>query len=230
MIFLSCLWLLRSICFETQANPIHLDHTQVNYPISNGYLNRDVYSIESVEGVDKNGRGSRIYHSYFQTKPERGCCYQYNRGYDYRGNFTGNITLSLPEDTNNIQEEYLSISLKASDGNLPRAELAAGDVSTQSSDIPKFIAFSNISRPSATVYPPKTKNYPWYVINHLNLNVRSLTDKESLQKLLIIYNWGEDKFAQKLIKGIVGVSSSLDTYSYRDGVLKGTLLKCYLSR
>jgi len=208
--------------FEIQADPVNLDMKSFAYRVTTGRENRDIYSIEKVTGIEKNTGRKNNYEKYSESSGPQSLSYLFHRDNQKGNSFGGNISLSLPQSMDNLTEEYLSLSIMATDGSLPRKEVPIDGINTPSAEIPAFISLSNITRPTAPAYPPRKKDYKWYVINHLNASLKSISSPGNLQRILELYNWSERPSFKKFISELISVSSEVKSFIRGSTFLKGT--------
>src|SRR5262249_10799330 len=66
-----------------------------------------------------------------------------------------------------------------------------------------------LKKPTSPLRPPMGKGALWSLISHLSLNYLSLVDggKEALQQILKVYNFTNSSFSEKMIQGIIRLSS-----------------------
>ncbi|NQY74306.1 MAG: type VI secretion system baseplate subunit TssF, partial [Candidatus Margulisbacteria bacterium] len=208
--------------FAMGAEPIHLDHTKFEYPLRLGKYHVDVYKIEKMEGISKKGGLRKNYRNYSQVSLDYKAPYSFNRKQNHLGQYSGSLSVEVPESLGDSTEEYLSISLSATNGNLPRQELSIGDIINASSEIPGFILATNITRPTATLYPPDAKDYTWYVINHMNVNLMNLCENETFLKMLDLYHWQENTFLKTLKNKFFSISSKSRSFLHQRALYRGT--------
>jgi type VI secretion system protein ImpG len=77
-----------------------------------------------------------------------------------------------------------------SNGFLPSAYLEVGSIK-EPVNFPSGIEASNLTLPSEVLECPERQNYLWSLIAHLTVSYTSISEAESLKKLLSLYNWGK---------------------------------------
>jgi len=206
--------------FTLQANPINLDLKSFEYEITTE-KNRDIYSVDEVVGIEKNTGKRSSYRPYTDSLNSNQIPYIFRRHQNKQNTYGGVISVDLPDSIAHIREEYLSISLQVTDGNLPRHEVPINGISIVSGDFPRYIMVTNITRPSSTLYPPDKKDHLWYVLNHLNTNMTSLCQGDNLKKILELYIWTPNSPYKKLIDSLISVSSESASFIINNAYTRG---------
>jgi len=166
-------------------------------PDLNRRKSREIYSVNSVIGVDENRVQQYHYipvtsYDILDTNdPE----YEYKRFYSItrRDNPSDmadtHIRLFGPSlDQENFPRETLSIEATQSNGFLPAKYLEVESI-TEPIDIPAGVAVKNITAPTDVLPYPDRQNYLWALISNLSLSYQSLAETENLKTLLSLYNW-----------------------------------------
>ena len=91
----------------------------------------------------------------------------------------------FPKETLSIEDAILS------NGFLPAKYLEVGAIK-EGINFPQGITVANITAPSEVLHCPERQNFLWALVSHLNLSYTSLTEKETLQSVLSLYNWSQD--------------------------------------
>jgi type VI secretion system protein ImpG len=121
-----------------------------------------------------------------------------------------------------FQEEYLSVSIRATNGPLPRQELQEGSICNPSSDFPNFSDFANFTRPSSPLAAPDAAHYLWHVLAHLNMNYRSLCQEGVLKEILSLYDWSRRSANRKLVEGLLKARAEKKRFLVGSQLLSGT--------
>ncbi len=166
-------------------------------PDLNRRKSREIYSVNSVIGVDENRVEQYHYipvtsYDILDTNdPE----YEYKRFYSITRRENNSdmadsyIRLFGPSlDQENFPRETLSIEGTLSNGFLPAKYLEVESI-TEPIDIPAGVAVKNITAPTDVLPYPERQNYLWALISHLSLNYQSLANTDNLKTLLSLYNW-----------------------------------------
>jgi type VI secretion system protein ImpG len=203
--------------FTTLAEPIQLDQTSTEYPITPDARRPKQVEIYSIENVSSISKEDKITYSPF-----------YGNQHTIQTNHFWHITHKSSIDSasstyisftdadfnfTNETDQIISIEAKCSNGNLPSVlPFGAGEPYLQLSSakapllsIQTLIPFTNHHRPRVG------KETTWKLISHLSLNYLSLCDsekgKESLQEMLRLYNIKGLFESNKLIDSIIKVNS-----------------------
>ncbi|MGE3628911.1 MAG: type VI secretion system baseplate subunit TssF [Sandaracinaceae bacterium] len=187
--------------FDISADPIARDTRQHEYLLRGAGVNplhMEVYDVKNVTGLLANRRGRREYtpfysyehvqrprneQAFFLTRRARS---PIDEGLDTY------LTVLTPADVEpDFDEETLSIDLLCSNRSLP-AELRAGDISVPTPRSPTIARFRNLTQVTRPVRPPIGSELHWRLVAHLALNVRTLSNADSLRSLLGLYNFHAD--------------------------------------
>lgn len=191
--------------FETDAEPIAVDHRQVQYrvrPSGNDRTSCEIFSIDNVVGFrayekDRRFEIERTYPAFesFHHEVEMACrreqVYYRQRltATTDQAGFEHAITFVLHDGEQVVPaEEAMSIRLTCFNRAMA-TELAVGDIDLATDSSPSFVQFSNVTRPTAPVYPPVDGALNWNLISNLSLNYMSLLDKNALGLILQIYDY-----------------------------------------
>ncbi|MFH1095974.1 MAG: type VI secretion system baseplate subunit TssF [Candidatus Desantisbacteria bacterium] len=199
--------------FPRDAEPIRLDHLKTRYKIVTDLVNPqylEVHSVVSVEGIIS---GSHQRHKYkpfysFRHKTEEG-----DEGYYYNltretspwGGWDTYLSFVCPKNTTLLQET-ISIELICTNGDLAK-RVGIGDICRPTQDVPGFVSFSNITKPTLSLHMELGKNLEWRFISHLALNFVSITNSEALKNLLELYNVANTEANHRRIAGILEVTA-----------------------
>lgn len=138
--------------------------------------------------------------------------------------------------SNNSLNQTISLKLTCTNKNLPSG-LNVGDIS-----IPKFSTsnritkFKNITIPSISYPPPIKKDFLWRLISNMSLNYLSLSDKNSLKKLIETYDFYgafDSKQREKTLynlEGIVSISHTSCEYIDKGFPIRGINIKLVLDK
>jgi type VI secretion system protein ImpG len=166
-------------------------------------LNRDphhteIYSVNSVTGVDQRGSTRIHYDPFFafthlNKPPEEQRYYSVRRDRSPLDNAIDTyLSILRPADVPpDLEERVLSLELTCTNRLLP-AELRPGDICQPTSGSPTVASFRNITRVTRPTRPPIGAEKHWRLVSHLALNTRSLADAGVLSSLLTLYNVHEE--------------------------------------
>jgi type VI secretion system protein ImpG len=226
--------------FPHEADPIYLDHRQVEYKVtpSGGHPDHyQVYSVNSVTGFAPGTVERKEYFPFelFVSQTEGAPVYYVNRRPSaIRPEPEAYLSVAYPPNSEPPQPETLSIDLMCTNANLPE-NLKYGDISEATDSSPELCEFRNILPPTAQVQPPLGKNLLWRFLSHLSLNLLSLADVDSLKALLKLYIFpdGRDRTAimanEKRIEGIVGFESEMVDRLVKGMVIRGQDMRLKVS-
>lgn len=206
--------------FPHSATPIRINHTSSSYPLmADGLLGSacDIYSIDSVQMVNKTEEGSAVtdffpYYSlrHGEAESRKGHYWLAQReelmapGHEYA------LTM-VDRDFSPIDAEggTASVRLTCTNRNLPHGlpyGRASGDLSTESA-IGNF-PIRMLRRPTLSYRLANDARRQWGLIAHLALNHRSLTQEglPALSAMLRLYAQQDSTISQRLIDGVTALS------------------------
>ncbi len=213
--------------FKHRADPIRLDHTELEYqivPDARRPAGFEVYSIDKVNASTPSGSNKEYLPFYGLTHEHQdsenhafwmGTRRSAKLGYQERDEGT-DVFLSLVDlefNPNSPDDRTLSLSLTCSNRDQP-AKLPYNQ------EHPKLQCVENappcekirfITQPSRTVRPSLRNNARWRLISHLNLNHLSLTGGESattsLKEMLRLYDFKDSSVTKGLVESILSVNA-----------------------
>jgi type VI secretion system protein ImpG len=207
--------------FAQTAEPILLDQTRYEYPITpdarrlNG---TEIFSIDSVDSIDSDTRQTISFEPFYAYHPRRQreseqCFWLAHRRPSSRLNDDGtDLSLSLVDlSLRPIRPDVDTLTVRTTCTNrdlpvrLPFGN-EAGDFELEGAAAVKRIIA--LKKPTAPLRPPTGKGALWSLISHLSLNYLSLAEggKDALQQILRVYNFTNSNFSEKMIQGITSVS------------------------
>ena len=216
--------------FTRTAEPVRLTHKRYEYPVVADVSSRygtEVYSVDSVEGMDASNGERYEYLPLYSFKHEKtGRSFTASRRVLGSGRPETYITVS---DNSKFREQSLSCEIAASNGHIPRAYLQIGSITTPGPECPSYVSLRNITRPTRMLVPPDRDAYQWSLISHLAMNYSSLADTDVLRRLLSLYEWTHDESNKRKIKGLE-VESCKPAEMVRQGALmRGTEFKLLMN-
>ena len=213
--------------FDHQADPIKLDHTQIEYqviPDARRPIGYEVYSVDKVTastasneeidyhpfyGLNHELQDSENHPFWFSNRrSSKMSNYERDDGTDMFLNL-----IDLEFNPNIPEDRTLLIQTKCSNRDL-------AEKLPYSSDQPKLQCVDSappcekilcITQPTQTVRAPLRNHARWRLISHLNLNYLSLTGGDdatkSLKEILRLYDFKESSVSRALIESISTVKA-----------------------
>ncbi|HLP40825.1 MAG TPA: type VI secretion system baseplate subunit TssF [Fibrobacteria bacterium] len=216
--------------FPSHSEPVNLNHRHFEYPLYADVSKRaEIYEVVSVTGVDKATGAMRPFHKFNEfrhqvlAKGDRAVdsWFQVRQEAKPKNRFQTYISVGTHKPVKTITEEYLSVTILATNGNLPREEVPENGIVNPHADFPTFFHFTNFTRPTVPVQPPKSEHYLWYVLAHMNMNYRSLCQKGNLKEILSLYDWTHSAVNRKMIDGVMGASAGKRNFLMAGQLLAG---------
>lgn len=128
----------------------------------------------------------------------------------YKKGISGKRELYITTNDNHcageLHNEVLSIEAWCTNGNIPREEMNEGSLSVPGNNIPDFVSFTNITKPTHPVYPPYDKDYLWLILSQLYSDYNIFFSVETLKSALSIFNWPGSKGCKERISAITDIS------------------------
>lgn len=211
--------------FKKITEPILCTGKRIEYQITadSHYSSTVTHSLISVTGANEKTGERFTYEPVHRVVGEKN---KWTYSTRYKTGISGKrevfITTGNPQiSENGFHEEILSIEAWCTNGNTPREEMGEGFLSIPGTDIPDFVSFTNITRPSVPVCPPEGKDYLWLLLSQLNAGYQSFSSAEILKTYLSLYNWSSSKSTEERINAICDVK--IDTFNsiYEGAFLKG---------
>jgi type VI secretion system protein ImpG len=184
--------------FARDADPIRVDHQSMEYrirPSGRNSSHYDIFSIDKVESRSQGMASSRIYSSaasfeHVDSKSNIVGHYQkrlkssvVNRGFETYITFGGQKNVS-----EKLAKETISLELTCTNRQLPE-RLKAGDICIPTATSPEFVTFSNITSPTAPIYPVLGEGLQWQLISNMSLSYSTLTNPDMLRKVIAAYDF-----------------------------------------
>jgi type VI secretion system protein ImpG len=208
--------------FAQTAEPILLDQTKYEYPITpdaRRLSGMEIFSIDAVDSIDADTRQIVSFEPFYSFHPgkqrnQKQCFWLAHRRPSSRPNDEGtDMSLSLVDlSLRHLRPDtdILNIHTTCTNRDLP-ARLPfgneTGDFELEGASAVKRIVA--LKKPTVPLRPPMGKGALWSLISHLSLNYLSLVEggKQSLQQILRIYNFTNSSFSENMIQGITSLSS-----------------------
>lgn len=210
--------------FAKRAEPIRLTHFDSSYavvPDARRPLAHEVYSIDSVTGIDQNGQMLEIkpFYSFHHSGSIEGRGYWHASRRDSRseselGRGT-ELDLSIVDLEFNPLEPgswTIDIETTCTNRNLPsRMRFGGGRPRLQLEKGGAVSQVSCLTKPTTPLRPSLGQGMRWRAVSHLSLNHLSLVDDAqgaaALRELLQLYDFRGDEITANSIAGLLQVSS-----------------------
>jgi type VI secretion system protein ImpG len=215
--------------FEQTAEPIPLTRTKHEYRVVPDVARPDgceVYSIDSVSGVDPSSGAPTEYRPFYGVR----------HGADGPGAFWHGTRRPSARDGDRGTEVYLNLVDLDFDPRVPSEPTLVVRTTCTNRDLPaRLQRFGDamaidlegaaplkrvraVRSPTLPLRPPHRRGRFWRLVSHLNLNHLSITDpdegREALQEVLRLYEFTDPAVdpqhaavVRQVIEGITGVSS-----------------------
>lgn len=203
--------------FDMEADPIVVNQLESEYLLrpllkQDGHI--EVYSVEYVEGITREGRYTYVPFTSFKHRggmlrhdaPER---YFHTR---VRKNASGlhDTWLILGgkiwNKNEQLEAETLSLRVTGTNGMLPRKALRNARIRELSNSNGNISKVQNLCSPTMPCYPPTEDRFFWRLLSHLSPNYLSLMNAEVLRGTLALYDWTENELNRRRLDGIIDVS------------------------
>lgn len=210
--------------FKRMAEPIRIDHRRTEYqvlPDVRRPWGMEVYGIESVQRVRRNGRDEEIADipAFFGlthghgSEPAGGHWYEHRRPSTRADDSGTDLFLALADTSLNPATpagDTLSVEVTCTNRDLPgRLPFGggSGDFELEAGGTVARVAV--LRKPTPTVRPELRGGTQWRLISHLALNHLSIvgSGRDALLELLSLYNIDDRQATRQQIAGITGVAS-----------------------
>ena len=208
--------------FKQRADPIKLDHTQMEYqvvPDSRRPIGYEVYSVDKVTASTSTGEDID-YHPFYGLNHEyqdaenhafwfanRRASKMSNAERDEGTDIFLNL-VDLEFNPNIPEDRTLTIQTTCSNRDLPaKLPFSADQPQLQGVDCaPPCETIHCLTQPTQTVRAPLRNHARWRLISHLNLNHLSITGggdaTQALKEILRLYDFKESSVTRALIESI----------------------------
>jgi type VI secretion system protein ImpG len=202
--------------FPAQSEPVNLNNRHFEYPLfADSKRKMEIYEVTGVLGIDKSTGAQRTFHKFSDFRHQvlakgggaEDSWWQTRQEAQAKNRYQTYLTVGSQKPVPALSEEYLSVSILATNGSVPREDVLENGIVNPHADFPNFCHFTNFTRPTVPVYPPKSEHYLWYVLSHMNMNYRSLCQKGNLKEILSLYDWTHSAVNRKMIEGVMGASA-----------------------
>lgn len=213
--------------FSQRADPIKLDHTELEYQIVADVrrpLGFEVYSVDKVVGTTSSGNKKEYLPFY-------GLCHQHQDNEDHAFWLATRRSAKLGyQERDEGTDVFLSLVDLEFNPNIPEDRTLSLQLTCSNRDQPAKLPFNTdqpklqcvdsappcskihcITQPTATVRPPLRNQARWRLLSHLNLNYLSLTGgndaTEALKEIFRLYDFRESSVTRGLIDSIFSVNA-----------------------
>ena len=223
--------------YEARAEPISLNHKHFEYlAMPDSGPSAEIFEVQDVMGIDKATGKRQTYHRFHAFRHiamnagenMNGGWYQIRTEREGKGGTRTWLSLGREGSVERWEEEYLSIGILATDGNVPREHVLENSLKNPAAGFPTFLHFTNYTRPSVPIAAPRSQHYLWYVLSHLNLGMRSLCEDGILKEALSLYDWSRSAVNRKMLDGFTGVESKRRAFLIAGQLAHGTEIKVTL--
>jgi type VI secretion system protein ImpG len=212
--------------FKQVALPIRLAHEKVQYPIYHDISTKsttEVFSVDSVIGVNDRGDSETIYHPFYSIahyahNEDRDAYWHARRVPSPRKGDRGmDVCLSFTDSgmaNARPQCATLTVNTTCTNRDLP-ARLTPGGMARDfflEQECP-LEGIGCLMKPTPTLRPESGSRMQWRLISHLSLNYLSLLsgDGEGLKELLKLYDIHDSATTRHQIDGIASVEYRHET-------------------
>lgn len=203
--------------FDLEADPIVVNQLESEYllrPLLRQDGHVEVYSVEHVEAITRNGRyhyvpftsfkhrGGMLRHDaperYYHTRVRKGASGLHETWLILGG--------KIWDKDEMLETETLSLQITGTNGMLPRKVLRNARIDELCHAQNSISRVHNLCSPTLPCYPPTEDRFYWHVLSHLAPNYLSLMNAEVLRGTLALYDWTDNELNRRRLEGIVNVT------------------------
>ncbi|WP_392561464.1 type VI secretion system baseplate subunit TssF [Orbus sturtevantii] len=203
--------------FDLEADPVIVNQLQSEYllrPLLRQDGHVEIYSIENVEAITRNGRYSYVPFTSFKHRggmlrhdaPERYYHTRVRKGASGLHDTWLILGGKVWDKSEQLESETLSLRVTGTNGMLPRKALRNARIDQLCGAQANIASVKNLSALTQPCYPPTEDRFHWRVLSHLAPNYLSLMNAEVLRGTLALYDWTDDELNRRRLDGIVDVS------------------------
>lgn len=203
--------------FDLEADPIVVNQLESEYllrPLLRQDGHVEIYSIEHVEAITRNGRYDYVPFTSFKHRggmlrhdaPERYYHTHVRKGASGLHDTWLILGGKIWDKNENLEQETLSLRVTGTNGMLPRKALRNASINHLASAQAYIESVKNLSALTLPCYPPTEDRFHWRILSHLAPNYLSLMNAEVLRGTLALYDWTDDELNRRRLEGIVDVN------------------------
>lgn len=206
--------------FDMEADPIVVNQLESEYllrPLLRQDGHVEIYSIEHVEAITRDGRYSYVPFTSFKHRggmlrhdaPERYYHTRVRKGASGLHDTWLILGGKVWDRDDNLDSETLSLRVTGTNGMLPRKALRNARIDDLKSTQAAVKKVNNLCAPTLPCYPPTNDRFQWRVLSHLAPNYLSLMNAEVLRGTLALYDWTENELNRRRLEGIIDVTHKM---------------------
>ncbi|XKM12788.1 type VI secretion system baseplate subunit TssF [Orbaceae bacterium ac157xtp] len=203
--------------FDMEADPVVVNQLESEYllrPLLRQDGHVEIYSIEHVEAITRNGRYNYVPFTSFKHRggmlrhdmPERYYHTRVRKGASGLHDTWLILGGKVWDKSDNLESETLSLRITGTNGMLPRKALRNARINKITSAQAHISKVTNLCALTLPNYPPTEDRFHWRVLSHLAPNYLSLMNAEVLRGTLALYDWTENELNRRRLEGIVDVT------------------------
>jgi type VI secretion system protein ImpG len=202
--------------FAHDADPLRAQAGRTEYRIRPAGQDAQHYEVNSVTSVSGRMRGAakqETYRSFFTFDARdrtAGRFYQLHRRDSLRVAGTDVYVRLGAEDPEMWSAlDTISVEVMCSNRDLP-SRLRPGDICEPTPSAPGSYVYRSIGKPSAPIAPPIGDEVHWRLLSHMTLNLRRMSDVDSLRTTLALYDFRarSDRQARRRLDNLLAAISS----------------------
>lgn len=206
--------------FSLRGDPINLDPLQSEHLLRPQRLqdgHTEIYSVDSVTALGTPQPGHYVPFTSFRHRggmlrddaPERYFHTRVRQGPNGLHDTWLILGGEAFEDERLLAGQRVSLSLTATNGQLPRKALTRTLLDRMAVDLPG-VSVRNLSAPTLPCYPPSRDRFHWRVLSHLGSQFLPMLDNaEVLRGTLALYDWASSELNRRRLEAIVEVKHRL---------------------
>ena len=212
--------------FRRTADPIYLSQQKYEYhliPDVHRQNTTEVYSVDKLVSTDPSSNTTREYSPFYSLR------HAYGEEQEKSFWYASRRQSQRPNDDGS--EIFITFVDSEFNPRVPAADILTVKVMCTNRDLPAKLPFGGkdsdfevegaalisrvrcLTKPTATIRPPRRKGSQWRLISHMNLNYLSLVNDpegrpEALQEILHLYNFNDETATRNQILGIKSVEAN----------------------
>ena len=216
--------------FETEAEPITVDHYKEMLHVRPPYRYKDkyqVYDIQKVSGYIQGDSKEKKYYRFESFEPDAKSknIYQVHRKISIVDSKEEVYIALHYNQVERTRKETLSLKIRCTNGRLPE-RLQLGEISQSSDNSPELATFKNIIPCTMQIESPVNENSLWQFVSHLSINLLTLSDIETFKEMLKLYMFPHSRDKSQVAKNQKRIDAIEEFKVYPTEMVKrGYLLK-----